>query len=46
MMFNRAMGAESRLHVAKHRRELAKYLEKVAPGSDGKPLPLTRPFIL
>ena len=37
MMFNRAMGAESRLHVAKHRRELAKYLEKVAPGSDGKP---------
>ena len=37
MMFNHAMGTESRMHVKKHRRELAKYLEKVAPGSDGKP---------
>jgi hypothetical protein len=37
MMFNQAMGAEPRLHVARHRRELAKYLEKVAPGADGKP---------
>ena len=37
MMFNQAMGVESRMHVRKHRRELAKYLEKVAPGSDGKP---------
>ena len=37
MMFNQAMGLESRLHVTKPRRELAKYLEKVASGSDGKP---------
>jgi len=37
MMFNQAIGAESRLHVSKHRRALAKYLEKVAPGADGKP---------
>ena len=37
MMFNQAMGAESRLHVTKHRKDLAKYLEKVAAGSDGKP---------
>ena len=37
MMFNQGMGIESRLHVAKHRQALAKYLEKVAPGSDGKP---------
>ena len=37
MMFNRAMGVESRFHVAQHRQALAKYLEKVAPGSDGKP---------
>ena len=37
MMFNQAMGAEPRLHVTRHRRELTKYLEKVAPGADGKP---------
>ena len=37
LMFNQAMGLEPRLHIAKHRRELTKYLEKVAPGSDGKP---------
>ena len=37
LMFNQAMGLESRFHVAKQRRELAKYLEEVAPGSDGKP---------
>ena len=37
MMFNQAMGVESRMHVRKHRRKLAKYLEQVAPGSDGKP---------
>ncbi|MBM28982.1 MAG: hypothetical protein CME58_11470 [Halieaceae bacterium] len=37
MMFNEAMGVESRMHVSKHRRELGKYLEQVAPGSDGKP---------
>ena len=37
MMFNEAMGTKSRMHVRKHRRELAKYLEKFAPGSDGKP---------
>lgn len=37
MMFNQAMGLEARLHVSKHRRELAQYLERVAPGADGKP---------
>ena len=37
MMFNQAMGVEARPHVARHRRELARYLERVAPGSDGKP---------
>lgn len=37
MMFNQAMGLEPRLHVEKHRRELAKYLESAAPGTDGKP---------
>ena len=37
MMFNHAMGVEARFHVSKHRRELAQYLERVAPGADGKP---------
>lgn len=37
MMFNEAMGVESRFHVAEHRRKLANYLERVAPGNDGKP---------
>ena len=32
MMFNHAMGLEARLHVSKHRRELAQYLEKSCPG--------------
>ena len=38
MMFNEAMGVKSRFHVAEHRRKLAKYLERVAPGEDGKPI--------
>ena len=37
MMFNQAMGFEARLHVTKHRRDLALYLENFAPGTDGKP---------
>jgi len=37
MMFNEFIGPESRLHVAKQRRELAKYLGNVATGSGYKP---------
>ena len=36
-MFNQAIGPKARRQVTQHRRALSRYLESVAPGSDGKP---------